>query len=412
MSLIRDINKAESGLKKIEWVASNMPVLSAIQERFKAETPLANKKISMSIHLEAKTAYLALTLAAGGAEVFVTGCNPLSTQDDVAAALAHKGFEVYAWHGASESEYNSHLIETLKCAPDIIIDDGGDLISLLHGEYEELGRNLIAGCEETTTGVNRLYARNKAGKLKHAMFAVNNANCKYLFDNRHGTGQSTWDAIMNTTNLLIAGKLVVVAGYGYCGKGIALRGRGLGANVIICEVNPFRALEAYADGYSVMTMDKAAELGDIFITATGCRDILTKQHFKRIKDGALLCNAGHFDVEINKHDLSALASEQFERKPNIRGYRMADGRIINLLGDGRLVNLAAGNGHPAEIMDLSFAIQALTVEYIAKHTGVISPDVYIVPKEIDEAVARAKLSTSGIKHDCLSEQQSEYLSTW
>lgn len=412
MSIIRDISIAASGRKKIEWVASSMPVLNEIKVRFEAEQPFRGRKISMSIHLEAKTAYLAKTLAAGGAEVYVTGCNPLSTQDDVAAALVDEGFEVFAWHGATEDEYISHLVETLKCVPDIIIDDGGDLIGLLHGEYERFGKNLIAGCEETTTGISRLYARKKAGKLKYAMFAVNNANCKHLFDNRHGTGQSVWDAIMNSTNLLIAGKCAVVAGYGFCGKGIAMRGRGLGARVIICETNPFRALEAYADGYTVMPMDKAAEIGDIFITATGCRDIIVKRHFARMKDGVLLCNAGHFDVEINKKDLSEAACEEFERKPNIRGYRMKDGRMLNLIGEGRLVNLAAGNGHPAEIMDLSFAIQALTAQYISRREGGFTPDVYPVPPEIDEQVARVKLKAEGIEYDELTAAQRDYLSGW
>ena len=350
MSIIKDINLAPSGIKKIEWVKSYMPVLSAIGERFKKERPFEGMKIAMSIHLEAKTAYLALTLAAGGAEVYATGCNPLSTQDDIAAALVTLGIETFAIHGANEEEYTDHLTETLASKPDIIIDDGGDFVAILHGSSPELAENLRGGCEETTTGVARLAARDRAGKLNFPMFAVNNAKCKHLFDNRHGTGQSVWDAIMNTTNCLIAGKKVVVAGYGFCGRGVALRAKGLGANVIICEADPFRALEAYAEGYTVMNMDAASKEGDIFVTTTGCRDIITKRHFENMKDGVLLTNAGHFDCEINKVDLKALSVDVEVRKPNIEGYRMADGRILNLLGEGRLVNLAAGNGHPAEIM--------------------------------------------------------------
>ncbi len=412
MSIIKDASLAPSGIKKIEWVKSYMPVLSAIGERFKRERPFEGKTIAMSIHLEAKTAYLALTLAAGGAKVCATGCNPLSTQDDIAAALVELGIDTFAIHGASEEEYTAHLTETLKCKPDIIIDDGGDFVAILHGSAPELGVNILGGCEETTTGVARLDARAKAGKLKFPMFAVNNAKCKHLFDNRHGTGQSVWDAIMNTTNCFIAGKKVVVAGYGFCGRGVALRAKGLGANVIICEADPFRALEAYAEGYSVMSMDEAAAIGDIFVTTTGCRDIILKRHFEKMKDGVLLTNAGHFDCEINKDDLKSLSVSVEERKPNIEGYKMADGRILNLLGEGRLVNLAAGNGHPAEIMDMSFAVQALMMEHIAKLPEKLSPALYEVPEEIDGLVAREKLKAVGITIDELTSEQEEYLKSW
>jgi len=412
MSIVKDMNLAPAGLKKINWVKSYMPVLSAIGERFSRERPFEGKTIAMSIHLEAKTAYLALTLAAGGARVCATGCNPLSTQDDVAAALASLGVETFAIHGVNEEEYTAHLTETLRCEPDIIIDDGGDFVAILHGSSPELAKNILGGCEETTTGVARLAARAKSGKLNFPMFAVNDAKCKHLFDNRHGTGQSVWDAIMNTTNCFIAGKRVVVAGYGFCGRGVALRAKGLGANVIICEADPFRALEAYAEGYSVMSMDEAAEVGDIFVTTTGCRDIILRRHMEKMKDGVLLANAGHFDCEINKADLKALAVSVEERKPNIEGYVMADGRILNLLGEGRLVNLAAGNGHPAEIMDMSFAVQALMMEHIARLPEKLEAGLYDVPREIDSLVAREKLAACGIKIDSLSKEQEEYLKSW
>ena len=412
MSIIKDRALAPSGIKKIEWVKSYMPVLTAIGERFQKERPFENKTIAMSIHLEAKTAYLALTLAAGGARVCATGCNPLSTQDDVAAALSELGVETFAVHGVNEKEYTEHLTRTLSCVPDIIIDDGGDFVSILHDTAPELSKNLLGGCEETTTGVARLAARAAAGKLSFPMFAVNNAKCKHLFDNRHGTGQSVWDAIMNTTNCFIAGKKVVVAGYGFCGRGVALRAKGLGANVIICEADPFRALEAYAEGYSVMSMDEAASVGDIFVTTTGCKDIIVKRHLEVMHDGVLLANAGHFDCEINKDDLNALSESVETRKPNIQGFKMRDGRVLNLLGEGRLVNLAAGNGHPAEIMDLSFAVQALMMEHIAKLPEKLSPALYEVPPEIDTLVAREKLRSVGIKIDSLTGEQEKYLKSW
>lgn len=411
MSIIRDPSLAASGAEKISWVRSYMPVLSALEAEFAKARPFAGKTIAMSIHLEAKTANLARILAASGADVYVTGCNPLSTQDDVATALAALGVNVFAWHGATDTEYTEHLKATLACAPHLIIDDGGDFVGLLHGECPELARNLIGGCEETTTGVHRLRARAEACNLAFPMLAVNDANCKHLFDNRHGTGQSVWDAIMHTTNNLIAGKVVVVAGYGYCGKGVALRAKGLGANVIVCEVDPFRALEAYADGFRVMSMDDAAPLGEVFVTTTGCRDIIVGRHFDVMRDGVLLANAGHFDVEINKDDLTARAEKIELRKPNIEGYTMKDGRILNLLGEGRLVNLAAGNGHPAEIMDLSFSIQALCLAYLATQPP-RSPGLYPVPPEIDDRVARLKLQTLGATLDSLSDDQVSYLKKW
>ena len=409
MSQIKDVNLAPSGADKIAWVASYMPILNSVKADFEKNKPFAGKRIAMSIHLEAKTAYLAKVLRAGGAEVFVTGCNPLSTQDDVAAALVAEGFEVNARHGVTEAEYTEHLKATLSCCPDLMIDDGGDLIALLHGECREYGKNLIGGCEETTTGIHRLFARERAGLLDYTMIDVNDADCKHLFDNRYGTGQSTLDGIMNSTNLILAGKTVVIAGYGWCGKGVAMRAKGMGAVVIVTEIDPVKAIEAVMDGFTVMPMDEAAKRGDLFITLTGCADVITRKHLEVMKDGVLLANSGHFDVEINKKDLEALATEVWERKPNIRGYRMADGRILNLLADGRLVNLAAGNGHPAEIMDMSFGIQAKSLEYLAKNGKDLAKKVYAVPASIDRAVAEIKLASGGISIDHLTDAQKAYL---
>lgn len=400
---------AKSGRDKIDWVRSYMPILNAIEKEFRETKPFDGMKIAMSIHLEAKTAYLAEVLMAGGAKVQVTGCNPLSTQDDVAAALAEDGFVVNAHHGASDEQYREDLVRTLDFHPDLLIDDGGDLISLLHGACREYGDRLIGGCEETTTGIHRLLARERAGLLDYPMMDVNDADCKHLFDNRYGTGQSTLDGIMNATNLIIAGKTVVVAGYGWCGKGFAMRAKGMGAVVVVTEIDPIKALEATMDGFTVLPMREAAKVGDLFVTLTGCRDVLTREHFEVMKDGALLANSGHFDVEINKEDLAALATEIRERKPNIRGYRMADGRMLNLLADGRLVNLAAGNGHPAEIMDMSFGIQAKSLEYLAKTRGTLENKVYAVPAEIDKAVATIKLAAESVQIDVLTPEQTAYL---
>lgn len=400
---------AKSGRDKIDWVRSYMPILNAIEKEFRETKPFDGMKIAMSIHLEAKTAYLAEVLMAGGAKVQVTGCNPLSTQDDVAAALAEEGFVVNAHHGASDEQYREDLVRTLDFHPDLLIDDGGDLISLLHGACREYGDNLIGGCEETTTGIHRLLARERAGLLDYPMMDVNDADCKHLFDNRYGTGQSTLDGIINATNLIIAGKTVVVAGYGWCGKGFAMRAKGMGAVVVVTEIDPIKALEATMDGFTVLPMREAAKVGDLFVTLTGCRDVLTREHFEVMKDGALLANSGHFDVEINKEDLAALATEIRERKPNIRGYRMADGRMLNLLADGRLVNLAAGNGHPAEIMDMSFGIQAKSLEFLAKTRGTLENKVYAVPAEIDKAVATIKLAAESVQIDVLTPEQTAYL---
>lgn len=403
---------APSGRNKIDWVRSYMPILNAIRAEFEGSQPFRGMRIAMSIHLEAKTAYLAEVLHAGGAEIHITGCNPLSTQDDVAAALAAEGFTVNAHYGADGAQYTRDLRETLACHPDLIIDDGGDFTDLLHGDCRHLCDRLIGGCEETTTGVHRLRARDRAGLLNFPVMDVNDADCKHLFDNRYGTGQSTLDGIMHTTNLSVAGRTVVVAGYGWCGKGFAMRAKGMGAAVIVTEIDPIRALEATMDGFTVLPMHEAARHGDLFVTLTGCRDVLTRPDFEVMKDGALLANSGHFDVEINKHDLEALAVEIRERKPNIRGYRMRDGRILNLLADGRLVNLAAGNGHPAEIMDMSFGIQAKSLEYLAFTRGTLKAGVYAVPAEIDRAVAAIKLRANRISIDTLTPQQTEYINAF
>ena len=409
MSDITNLSLAPSGQAKIEWVRSYMPILNLIRKEFEKTQPFAGKTIAMSIHLEAKTAYLGHVLRAGGARVVMTGCNPLSTQDDVAAAMAADGFEVYARHGVSDEEYEEHLKKTLACHPDLIIDDGGDLIALLHGECRDFGDRLIGGCEETTTGIHRLQAREAAGLLDYTMIDVNDADCKHLFDNRYGTGQSTLDGIMNATNLMIAGKVFVVAGYGWCGRGLAMRARGMGAVVVVTEIDPIKAIEAVMDGFTVMKMDDAARIGDIFVTLTGCRDVIRREHFEVMKDGVLLANSGHFDVEIDKGAMREMATEVFDRKPNIVGYRMPDGRVLNLLAEGRLVNLAAGNGHPAEIMDMSFAIQAKGLEYLAKTAGTLEKRLYAVPREIDEQVARIKLDALAVSIDTLSDEQKAYM---
>ena len=408
---IRDISLAPSGKDKIEWIKSYTPVLSLIEKDFAERKPLKGLNIAMSIHLEAKTAYLAMILKAAGANVHVTGCNPLSTQDDVAAALASEGFEVNAVNGASESEYREDLKATLSCCPHLIIDDGGDFISLLHSECRDYGKRLIGGCEETTTGVHRLRAREAEGLLDYIMIDINDAECKHLFDNRYGTGQSVFDAIMNNTNLIIAGKKVVIAGYGWCGKGAAMRAKGLGARVIVTEINPVRAIEAVMDGFDVMSMEASASAGDIFITVTGCKDVITKKHMSVMKNGVLLANAGHFDVEINKRDLEELAVEKRRRKPHIDGYILPDGRILNLLAEGRLVNLASGNGHPAEIMDMSFSLQAKCLEYLYENRDSLEKKVYDVPGKIDMEVATLKAASLGAALDVLTPQQIKYLSS-
>lgn len=409
MSSIKDPSLAEAGLKKIAWVKDFMPALNALKARFSVEQPFKGLKIAVSIHLEAKTAYLCEVLRAGGADVSVTGSNPLSTKDEIAAALDSLGFNVHAWFNATPEEYHEHTRRVLENCPDIVIDDGGDFVQMLHEEHPEYAVNVLGGCEETTTGIHRLRGRAKAGKLNFPMMAVNDANCKHLFDNRHGTGQSVWDAIMYTTNNMVTGRTIVVAGYGFCSSGIANRAKGLGASVIVTEINPYRALEAAMDGFRVMTMDDAAPLGDIFITATGCKDVITKRHFEKMKNNAMLANAGHFDVEFNKDHLREMSSKVEQRKPFIDGYYLKDGRVINVLADGRLVNIVAGNGHPADIMDLSFSIQALGALYIAQHGKDLKPGLYDIPEQIDHEVAMLKLDAMNIKLDKLTPDQEQYL---
>lgn len=409
---IRDLSLAESGRQKINWVKRNMPILSGLEEEFRKTKPFEGVKISLSVHLEAKTAYLSKVFAAGGAKMAVTGSNPLSTQDDVAAGLVADGIEVFAWYNATSEEYEKHIAMTLEHGPNIIIDDGGDLISMLHTKMEHLIPQVWGGCEETTTGIIRLKAMERDGALKVPMMAVNDAQCKHLFDNRYGTGQSVWDGITRTTNLIVAGKTVVVAGYGWCGKGVAMRAKGLGAKVIVTEIDPVKAIEAVMDGFQVMTMEEAAPLGDFFVTVTGCEKVIVADHFKKMKDGAILCNAGHFNVEIDIPGLESLAAHIQEHRKNIVGYTLADGRTLYLLGEGRLVNLACGDGHPAEIMDMSFAVQAMSALYILENKGKLVPKVFKIPDSIDQTIAMRKLESLGIHIDTLTDEQKKYLDSW
>ena len=409
MSRIKDIDLAPSGELKIKWVERNMPVLRGIGEDFRRTKPFAGLRVALSVHLEAKTAYLCRVMEMGGAEMYVTGSNPLSTQDDVAAALAAGGMQVFARYGCDMEEYESCLCSVLEAAPNIIIDDGGDLVHLMHTKYTNLIPEVIGGCEETTTGIHRLKAMDRAGELRFPMVMVNEADCKHMFDNRYGTGQSVWDGIMRTTNLIVAGKYVVVSGYGWCGKGVSLRAKGLGAKVIVTETDPVRALEAVMDGYEVMPMREAAKIGDMFVTVTGCSGIITTEHFETMKDGAILTNAGHFDVEVDMAGLEKLAVEKYDARHNIQGYVLPNGKTLFTIAEGRLVNLAAGDGHPAEIMDMSFAIQALSAEYLAANRSSLKPGVIPVPRELDEAVARRKLSSMGVEIDSLSREQADYL---
>lgn len=409
---IRDPGLAASGKMKIEWVRHHMPLLNGLEEEFCRTKPFDGVRISLSIHLEAKTAYLSLVLKAGGADMAVTGSNVLSTQDDVAAALAAEGLSVYAFHGATDEEYRHHLERTLAHHPNIVIDDGGDLVSMLHTTHPELADEVWGGCEETTTGVIRLRAMELGGVLRFPMVAVNDAKCKHFFDNRYGTGQSVWDSIMRNTNLIVASKTVVVVGYGWCGRGIAMRARALGAAVIVTEVDPVKAVEAKMDGYQVMTMEKAAPLGDFFISATGCNKTITVDHMLRMKNWAILANAGHFNCEIDMQALEQAAVEKKETRRNIVGYRLSSGRWVNVIAEGRLVNIAAADGHPAEIMDMSFAVQALAALYIKEHRGQLENRVIEVGPEIDDVVARRRLEAWGIEIDHLTAEQEKYLRSW
>jgi adenosylhomocysteinase len=407
--VVKDLNLAYKGSKRIEWARRQMPVLQIIRERYEEEKPLEGVKIVACLHVTVETANLILTLRAGGAEIALTGSNPLSTQDDVAAALAAEGIHVYAFRGENETEYYECLDEALKIGPDVTLDDGADTIARVHEQSIE---GIKGGCEETTTGVIRLRALSAEGRLRFPVIAVNDAETKMMFDNRYGTGQSTLHGIMNATNFLFAGKTVVVVGYGWCGRGVALRAKGHGSSVVVIEVNPRKALEAVMDGYRVMPMTEAAKIGDLFITVTGDISAIRREHFEVMKDGALIANSGHFNVEINIPDLEDLAVETNEVKEEVVEYIMQDGRRLYLLSEGRLVNLAAAFGHPPEVMDMSFANQALCVRHIVENHEKLQNEVYSVPKDIDEEVARLKLAAMGIELEELTDEQKRYLSSW
>jgi len=408
---VKDLTLAEKGKLQIEWASQHMPVLKKITQRFEKEKPLENVTIGACLHVTKETAVLVEAFLAAGAEVALCGSNPLSTQDEVAAALVEKGTHVYAWRGENTEEYYWCINRVIDHKPDITLDDGADLVGTLHSKRTDWLPHVKGGTEETTTGVLRLKAMEKAGTLRYAIIAVNNAYTKYLFDNRYGTGQSTIDGVIRATNILLAGKNLVVCGYGWCGRGIARRAKGMGANVIVTEVNPLRALEAVMDGFTVLPMEKAAETGDIFVTATGDTSVIRREHMEKMKNGAILANSGHFNVEISLKDLESLAVSKRVIRKNLEEYKLKNGKNLYLIGEGRLVNLVAAEGHPSEVMDMSFANQALCAEHIAKHEK-MQPKVYDVPPEIDNTVARLKLEAMGIQIDQLTEEQRKYLETW
>lgn len=410
---IKDINLAPEGSRRIDWAWRRMDVLSLIREKELAggARPLAGHTVAACLHLEAKTACLLKVLADLGATVAAAGSNPLSTQDPICAALADYGVHVFSHHGMSSGEYIENLERMLAWEPDVLIDDGADTVALIHEKHRSLIPRILGGSEETTTGIKRLRAMDAGGLLEFPMLAVNDALSKYLFDNRYGTGQSVWDAITRTTNCVIAGKVVAVVGYGWCGKGVASRADGLGAQVVVVEIDPHRALEAHMDGYRVMNMKEAAAAGDIFVTVTGNTRVIREEHYRHMKDGALLANAGHFDVEVCIPDLERLAVKQWEARDNVRTYEMSDGRRLNLLGEGRLVNLAAGDGHPIEIMDMSFSTQLLSALYIAGGAK-LERGLSKVPASIDETVARYKAEALGLKLEILTPEQEKYLNDW
>ncbi|TLS50387.1 adenosylhomocysteinase [Paenibacillus antri] len=411
-SIIANPALAAEGKLKIDWVEAHMPVLNRIRATFEKEQPFKGLRVAISLHLEAKTAYLAKVVQAGGAEVVITGSNPLSTQDDVCAALVQDGITVFAKYNPEPKEYKDLMIKTLETRPDLIIDDGGDLVTILHAERQDLLSQVRGGAEETTTGILRLKSLERDGKLQFPMVAVNDAYCKHLFDNRYGTGQSVFDGINRTTNLVVAGKTVVVNGYGWCGKGVAMRAKGLGANVVVTEIDAIKAVEAYMDGFAVMPMAEAAKVGDYFVTVTGNKDVIRGVHIENMKDGAILSNAGHFDVEVNIPELEALSVSRRTVRKNIEEFRLKDGRKIYLLAEGRLVNLAAGDGHPAEIMDMTFALQAMALKYVNENYEKIGKQVVNVPYETDEQVARYKLEALGTSIDTLTDEQKAYLDSW
>jgi adenosylhomocysteinase len=409
---VKDISLAETGKQRIEWAYREMPVLTLIRERFTKEKPLKGVRISGCLHITTETANLALTLQAGGADVVLCASNPLSTQDDVAAALVDFGIPTFAIKGEDGDTYYKHINAALEHKPNITIDDGADLVTQLHTKRSDLLKNIIGGSEETTTGVIRLRSMYKAGQLKYPLVAVNDADTKHLFDNRYGTGQSTIDGITRATNVLWAGKKVVVCGYGWTGRGVAMRARGMGAHVIIIEVEPVRALEAVMEGYQVMPLIEASKIGDIFITVTGDKNVIDKAHFQVMKDGALLANSGHFNAEINIPVLEALSKSKRTIRTFVEEYALKDGRKLYLLGEGRLINLAAAEGHPASVMDMSFADQALCMEYLVKNKGKLEIKVHTVPEEIDKEVARLKLKAMGVAIDTLTAEQRKYLTSW
>ena len=410
---VKDLGLAAEGKRRIEWAAQEMPVLRLIRERFEREKPLAGTRLAACLHVTTETANLAITLKAGGAEVYLCASNPLSTQDEVAAALvAEYDIATFAIKGEDHDTYYSHISAVLDAKPHMTMDDGADLLTVLHQQRTELLSNVIGGTEETTTGVIRLRAMAEDGALKYPVVAVNEADTKHLFDNRYGTGQSTVDGIIRATNLLLAGRNVVVGGYGWCSRGIASRARGMGANVIITEVDPLKALEAVMDGYRVMPMVEAAKQGEVFVTATGDIHVLDEAHYEVMRDGAVMCNSGHFNVEINIPALEALAVEVREPRQFIKQYVLADGRRLNVLADGRLVNLATAEGHPASVMDMSFANQALAAEYMQQNAATLKPAVYRVPLDIDREIARLKLDAMGVEIDTLTPEQARYLASW
>jgi adenosylhomocysteinase len=410
-SQVKDKSLAPQGHLQIEWAAKHMPVLNVIKTRFEKEKPLKGQTIAACLHVTKETAVLIKVLIAGGANVALCGSNPLSTQDDVAAALADSGVHVFAWRGQNTEDYYKCIDKVLDFKPTITMDDGADVVGMIHSKRQNQIKDIKGGTEETSTGVVRLKAMEQDGSLKYPIIAVNDAYTKYLFDNRYGTGQSTIDGIMRATSVLLAGKNFVVGGYGWCSRGIAMRAKGLGANVIVTEVQPTRALEAVMDGYRVMPMAEAAPIGDIFVTATGDISVIRKEHLQKMKDGAIMCNSGHFNVEINIPDLESLTKAKRTMRPNMEEYTTKDGRHLYLLAEGRLVNLAAAEGHPSEVMDMSFANQALCAEYVAK-TAKLQTKVITVPKDIDEKVAELKLKSMGVNIDELTAEQKKYLSTW
>ncbi len=407
---VKDIGLADDGKLKIEWAENHMPVLMEVRKTFMDEKPLEGIRVGFALHVTKETAVLVKTLRDGGAKVAITGCNPLSTQDDVAAALAKEDIDVFAWREETREEYYENISRVLDLKPQITIDDGGDLVFTIHKERPELIEDIRGGCEETTTGIIRLQAMEKDGALKYPVMDVNNAKTKHLFDNRYGTGQSTIDGILRSTNILLSGKNFVVSGYGWCGRGVASRARGMGSNVIVTEVDPVRALEAVMDGFRVMPMEKASAVGDVFVTVTGDKDVLRKEHMEKMRNNAVIANSGHFNVEINTGDLESISTGKKRIRENVEKYTLRNGKSLYLLAEGRLVNLAAAEGHPSEVMDMSFSNQALAVRYLLEND--LTPGVHTIPAKIDEGIADLKLKTMGIDIDTLSEQQKTYLESW